>query len=910
MASISNVFLPGTVLNGRYEIERVLSQKGGMGLLYLARDRQTHHLVAIKRNKETSADARAQFELEARMLQQLSRQPHPNLVRVEGYFVDAHGAQFLVMEYIPGDDLEDLMKQRNGAPFETHRVIEWGKMLCGALAHLHKQNPPIIHRDLKPGNVRLKPGDQVVLVDFGIAKMLRPGQQTIRGARGYGSPGYAPVEQYGGGTDQRTDLYALGAVLYHLLTQRTPEEAAARLNHPQLDLAGVEPRIAPVLIKAMEVKSADRYQSADEMLSALQNLQPAFVAATKSCAHCGNLNRDNAVFCFNCGTRFVQASAPAMCPRCAVALRAHARFCHACGLRLMPVSTPAPAPIVCPSCNTPNRARAKFCSKCRHPFMPSRIAPPAPPRPSPIPPTAPGVCPNCAHANLPGEFFCERCGSQLPTGPAAPPISPAPPTPAPMPSPQPSPAPVAPLPEQQQVGWILFAVGVLAVLCAVWFTYATWLIFATIPLAILGVITAIAGRDLLGLFDAHRPRASSWLAFAFGDERRGRVWGAITATLWLVVGAATAWLVLPLAILGAMIFALNVLVSERFAQSLHVHSTRPGWVIVIGWLLVFSGIGTIPGIALLIPKGWAKGAASVALIALGFAGAFGVMVSFAGASIAPNSLPLDWTVPGTNLSVFVASGMTASIALFAGVVAALRYLNNPQVQLVTSSATAHRRELNVAAWTLLGVGVVTIFASFVWLLALPWLIVFWVGLAISVCAIIGARDLLELGNARLGASVLVGSMARGRRLGIIASSALAVVCIALAWLGWTLALLVAALYLLFELMSVRSINECGERCDAPPGVTLIAWMLVPTGIGTYPGIQMLRGEKLGWQWARPALGALMLAGLGLALWALSSAAMAFPVTPLLVACGIAMFIAYAGGLVYVDQPVVRRHFGV
>jgi hypothetical protein len=262
------------------------------------------------------------------------------------------------------------------------------------------------------------------------------------------------------------------------------------------------------------------------------------------------------------------------------------------------------------------------------------------------------------------------------------------------------------------------------------------------------------------------------------------------------------------------------------------------------------------------------------------------------------------------VSVFVASGLTASPAMFVGVIAALRYLNDPQLQLVTSSATARRRELNVAAWTLLGVGIVTFFASFVWLLTLPWTIVFWVGLAISVGAVIGARDLLELGNARLGTSVLVGSMARGRRLGIIAASALAVVCIASAWLGWTIPLLIAALYLLFELMSVLSISECGELCDAPPGVTMIAWMLVPTGIGTYPGIQMLRGEKLGWRWARPALGALMIAGLGLALWAVSNAATLSPVAPVLVSCGIALSVACAGGLVYINQPVVRQYFHV
>ena len=324
---MSAIFPPGTILHNCYQIERVLSKKGGMGLLYLARDQSTHSLVAIKRNKDTTPDARAQFHREADLLRPLR---HPNLVQVEDYFEDPTGAQFLVMEYIQGDDLDDLMDRRR-TPFDESQVIEWSKILCNVLGYLHKQVPPIIHRDLKPGNIKIRPDGALVLVDFGIAKMFKPGQKTQRGARAF-SPGYAPIEQYGAGTDQRTDLYALGAVMYFLLTTQAPDEALARMQNPQIHLPNVTPPIAATVVKALQVKPPDRFQTADEMLAALTVVQQGargssgIGISTKACPLCGAPNRGNAVFCFTCGKRLgISAPAPPVgvtCPNCGASNRA------------------------------------------------------------------------------------------------------------------------------------------------------------------------------------------------------------------------------------------------------------------------------------------------------------------------------------------------------------------------------------------------------------------------------------------------------------------------------------------------------------------------------------------------------------------------------------------------------------
>src|SRR6202158_5207022 len=212
---------PETILQGRYRIIRQLGQ-GGMGAVYEAVHQRLDTTVALKETLFTDEKLRKQFEREARLLARLHHQALP---RVSDHFNEGAG-QFLVMQYIAGDDLFE-MQARRKAPFPQEEVLLWADQLCDALDYLHTQDPQIIHRDIKPQNLKLTARGQVVLLDFGLAKgqaggLSRP--TTTASIFGY-TPNYAPLEQVQGlGTDARSDLYALAATLYHLLTNvKTPD---------------------------------------------------------------------------------------------------------------------------------------------------------------------------------------------------------------------------------------------------------------------------------------------------------------------------------------------------------------------------------------------------------------------------------------------------------------------------------------------------------------------------------------------------------------------------------------------------------------------------------------------------------------------------------------------------------------
>lgn len=260
---------PGTVLANRYQILRPLG-RGGMGTLYLARDtRFGRRYVALKENGDRSPAAQAQFRLEAEVLATLH---HPYLPAVTDHFITADGRQFLVMDYVEGENLEERVTREGSVPEAL--VLAWADQILDALAYLHTQSPPIIHRDVKPQNVIVRSDGRAVLVDFGITKHLVAGQPTATVARA-GSPGYAPIEQYAGGTDQRSDLYSLGATLYLALTGYVPPEApllaaGQTLPHPrQLNLA-ISTRTETTILRAMQTDAGRRFQSAEEMRAALQ----------------------------------------------------------------------------------------------------------------------------------------------------------------------------------------------------------------------------------------------------------------------------------------------------------------------------------------------------------------------------------------------------------------------------------------------------------------------------------------------------------------------------------------------------------------------------------------------------------------------------------------------------------------
>lgn len=259
----------GDVINNRYRIIERLGQ-GGFSAVYRAVDLNIQSVCALKENLDYWDEAQRQFEREALILAGLS---HPNLPRVTDFFTIPAQGQYLVMDFIRGYDLQDIL-DRTGKPLEEKQVLTWIDQICSALVYLHTKNPPIIHRDIKPGNIKITPSGKAVLVDFGISKMYDPESKTTHGARAV-TQGYSPIEQYGHGkTDTRADLYALGATLYALLTGKRPQESIARTTgDPLLPPGELNPSISHhverAILRAMELLAPNRYATVQEFREAL-----------------------------------------------------------------------------------------------------------------------------------------------------------------------------------------------------------------------------------------------------------------------------------------------------------------------------------------------------------------------------------------------------------------------------------------------------------------------------------------------------------------------------------------------------------------------------------------------------------------------------------------------------------------
>jgi serine/threonine protein kinase len=231
----------GEVLRGRYKIrERIGS--GGMGNIYLADDlRLEGRRCALKEvehdrtlGEKILKEAREQFLREATVLARLD---HPNLPKVSDFF-SVSLKDYLVMDFVPGSDLRSLMlnAKQNNQFLKEIDVLNWANQICDALNYLHTQEPPLVHRDIKPSNLKLTPEGLIKLVDFGLVKVLAPDEVTITVIQGQGTALYTPLEQYGGAdshTDIRSDVFAFGATLYHLLTNQSPAEARERFLNPE-----------------------------------------------------------------------------------------------------------------------------------------------------------------------------------------------------------------------------------------------------------------------------------------------------------------------------------------------------------------------------------------------------------------------------------------------------------------------------------------------------------------------------------------------------------------------------------------------------------------------------------------------------------------------------------------------------
>jgi eukaryotic-like serine/threonine-protein kinase len=277
-------FRPGTVLRERYKIVELIGQ-GGMGAVYKAEDlRLPGRLCAVKEIlpepgalPEDLAQMQEQFYREESVLARLD---HPSLPKVSDYFTE-NSRELLVMDYVPGRDLKQLVDEarRQGQFLSEGQILDWADQLCEALAYLHSQEPKVLHRDIKPSNIKLTPRNAIKLVDFGLVKVLAADEsRTVTVVQGRGTLQYTPLEQYGGDTghtDARTDIYALGATLYHLITGAAPPDAKQRFLKPGIltPLRQVNPQISTrterAVLRAMAMHPDDRPKDVIELREAL-----------------------------------------------------------------------------------------------------------------------------------------------------------------------------------------------------------------------------------------------------------------------------------------------------------------------------------------------------------------------------------------------------------------------------------------------------------------------------------------------------------------------------------------------------------------------------------------------------------------------------------------------------------------
>ncbi|MDX6406423.1 MAG: eukaryotic-like serine/threonine-protein kinase [Blastocatellia bacterium] len=283
------ILAPDAILQDRYRIVRQLG-RGGMGAVYEAVDRRLNAVVALKETFSVDERLRKQFEQEAHLLAQLH---HPALPRVSDYFTEGDRA-FLVMQFIGGVDLAAIIASQPG-PFPRNQVIAWADQLLDALIYLHTRDRQIIHRDIKPHNLKVTANGQIALLDFGLAKAQTTdlsGANSSNSIFGY-TRRYSPLEQIQDqGTSPQSDIYALGATLYHLLTGVKPpdalERAAALANSKSDPLRpanevhrAVGSEIAAILDRAMALSPEDRYPTASEFRGALSRVGRSETASTK-----------------------------------------------------------------------------------------------------------------------------------------------------------------------------------------------------------------------------------------------------------------------------------------------------------------------------------------------------------------------------------------------------------------------------------------------------------------------------------------------------------------------------------------------------------------------------------------------------------------------------------------------------
>ena len=341
---------PGTRLKGRYEVIRLI-KGGGMSWIYQVREHRkdaTTQLWALKElridadDNHSIAESEHLFAQEAHILVHLS---HPNLPRVAAFFAE-NERSYLVMEFVQGETLQERLTAAR-APLLEGQVTAWFVQVCGVLSYLHSQNPPVIFRDMKPSNVMVTPAGDIKLIDFGIARTYKAGKQ--RDTISMGSENYAAPEQWGQGqTDARSDVYAVGATMYHLLANEPPlpafvpgERVPLRKRNPS-----VSERIDAIVERAMAREREDRYQSAEEMRQALLRGLPPWERLRLLGQQGGSGGGRTSV---TEGTGDATRPSPVISPPVRPAANA-----------------PGEPPVYCATCGAANRATARYCAQCGH----------------------------------------------------------------------------------------------------------------------------------------------------------------------------------------------------------------------------------------------------------------------------------------------------------------------------------------------------------------------------------------------------------------------------------------------------------------------------------------------------------------------------------------------------------------
>lgn len=409
----------GTILHGHYRIERVLGS-GGFGHVYLGMDLVTNQQYALKEYLVTGASAQEQLKHEATVLSHLH---HPNLPAFQDAFIE-RGRYYVVLNYIEGNDLTDIIRiarQRNDI-VPIRQIMGWILSICDAVMFLHVQNPPVIHRDIKPDNIRVTSNGTAILVDLGNAKASADGARTLFFIRHQGTPGYAPPEQYPGGTgtDTRSDVYALGGTLYFALTAHEPPSVSTRNQAAQQGRPDL-----PSLQEQLAANPPEISPEANELRQFRLGVTKPTKPAPRHSKHLGQLATLSPEL-LNQLNFIIQR---------AMALKPKDRYQHVADFANdlkqamkalpQPPSPPGTARPIDPNSTQPDLAElydalqaAKDKNNQGNPGMQGIQGIPGTPVSSPPPASPPpsnkgNACPRCGTPVLPQSSFCPRCGLPL-----------------------------------------------------------------------------------------------------------------------------------------------------------------------------------------------------------------------------------------------------------------------------------------------------------------------------------------------------------------------------------------------------------------------------------------------------------------------------------------------------------------